>query len=68
MRLIQVYNNEGENVALYNCANDALSDEQIETLILAAEQLSIEEDDDAAEQFLSNNGLDRTFVDVEIFL
>lgn len=68
MRLIQIYNSDGEEVALYNCSNDALTEEQIKTLILTAEELSIDKDDDAAEQFLSNNDLERVFVDVEIYL
>lgn len=64
MRLIQVYNEDNQSVALLNVVRDSLSDSQIEEIIRQASVLPEEEDGEA---YLEENGIERVFVE-EIYL
>lgn len=64
MRLIQIFDENGEQLMLLNVVRDSLTDEQVEKIIREAATIG---DDDEAELFLEQNGIERVFV-TEIYL
>jgi hypothetical protein len=68
MKLIQVYlagNNAGIE-ALYNCTSD-LTEEEIENVITEANNL-YDEDEEECNIMLKNAGLERVFIEQEIYI
>lgn len=68
MELVQVYLKDGTPVALYELTNENLSEDEITALVNQANQIGAESDDESAEDFLSENGLERVFINHEIFV
>lgn len=64
MKLIQVYNSYDEQF-MFNTERTDLTDEEIESIIIKSSKMTEEED---ALKYLSDNGIERVFIDIEIYL
>lgn len=64
MKLIQVYNSYDEQF-MFNTERTDLTDEEIESIIIKSSKMTEEED---ALKYLSDNGIERVFIAIEIYL
>lgn len=64
MKLIQVFNPYDEQF-MFNTERTDLTDEEIESIIIKSSKITEEED---ALKYLSDNGIERVFIDIEIYL
>lgn len=64
MKLIQVFNSYDEQF-MFNTERTDLTDEEIESIIIKSSKITEEED---ALKYLSDNGIERVFIDIEIYL
>lgn len=64
MKLIQIFNSYDEQF-MFNTERTDLTDEEIESIIIKSSKMTEEED---ALKYLSDNGIKRVFIDIEIYL
>lgn len=64
MKLIQIFNSYDEQF-MFNTERTDLTDEEIESIIIKSSKMTEEED---ALKYLSDNGIERVFIDIEIYL